>query len=205
MASRRLADAGGAAGRIAGVTLQPARRRFVSTYGTWFERSTMLKLILAALALAVPTAALAAGEAPSPIDLAKAACKSEKAQLDKNTFMLAYPASSASTAMNACVDKRDGPAATDLKNAAKACKAERAANPAAFTKKYGTNKNGKNAYGKCVSTKARHATGQETQARVNAAKTCKKLKAEQKATFEAAYGTQKNAFAKCVGKTAKAP
>jgi hypothetical protein len=164
----------------------------------------MLKLILAALlVLAVPAAALALDETPSPADLAKAACKSEKAQLGTNTFMLTYSAS-ASTAMNACVAKRDGPTATDLKNAAKACKAERAADPAAFTKKYATNKNGKNAYGKCVSTKARHATGQETQARVNAAKTCKKLKAEQKATFEADYGTNKNAFAKCVAQTAKA-
>jgi hypothetical protein len=165
----------------------------------------MRKLILATLlALAVPAAALAVDEAPSPVDLAKAACKSEKAQMGKNTFTLTYPASSASTTTNACVTKRDGRAAADLKNAAKECKAERAADPAAFAKKYGTNKNGKNAYGKCVSTKARHATEQETQARVNAAKTCKKLKAEQKATFEAKYGTKKNAFGKCVSETAKA-
>ena len=165
----------------------------------------MRKLILATLlALAVPAAALAVDEAPSPVDLAKAACKSEKAQMGKNTFTLTYPASSASTTTNACVAKRDGRAAADLKNAAKACKAERAADPAAFAKKYGTNKNGKNAYGKCVSGKARHATEQETEARVNAAKTCKKLKAEQTAAFEAAYGTKKNAFGKCVSKTAKA-
>jgi hypothetical protein len=39
---------------------------------------------------------------------------------------------------------------------------------------------------------------------VNAAKTCKKLKAEQKAAFETAYGTKKNAFGKCVSKTARA-
>jgi hypothetical protein len=115
-----------------------------------------------------------------------------------------HPTSSASTATNACVAKRDGRAATDLKNGAKECEAERAADPAAFTKKYGTNKNGKNAYGKCVSGKARHATEQETEARVNAAKTCRKLKAEQKATFEADYGTKKNAFGKCVSETAKA-
>jgi hypothetical protein len=165
----------------------------------------MRTLILAALlVLAVAPAALAVDEGPSPVDLAKAACKSEKAQMGKNTFTLTYPTSSASTATNACVAKRDGRAATDLKNGAKECKAERAADPAAFTKKYGTNKNGKNAYGKCVSGKARHATEQETEARVNAAKTCKKLKAEQKATFEADYGTKKNAFGKCVSETAKA-
>jgi hypothetical protein len=164
----------------------------------------MRTLILAALlALAVAPAALA-DDGPSPVDLAKAACKSEKAQMGKNTFTLTYPTSSASTATNACVAKRDGRAATDLKNGAKECKAERAADPAAFTKKYGTNKNGKNAYGKCVSGKAHHATEQETEARVNAAKKCKKLKAEQKATFEADYGTKKNAFGKCVSATANA-
>jgi hypothetical protein len=165
----------------------------------------MRKVILAALlALAVPAAALAVDQAPSPVDLAKAACTSEKAQMGTKTFTLTYAASSASTATTACVAVRGGRAATDLRNAAKACKAERAADAAAFTKKYGTNKNGKNAYGKCVSGKARHATEQETEACVNAAKTCKKLKAEQKATFEAAYGTKKNAFAKCVSETPKA-
>ena len=163
----------------------------------------MLKLILAALlALAVPAAALA-DEAPSPTDLAQAACKSEKAQMGTRTFKATHATSTASGATKVCVAKRDGGAETALKNAAKACKAERAADPAAFTTKYGTNKNGKNAYGKCVSTKARHATEQETQARVSAAKTCKKLKAEQKATFEANYGTKKNAFGKCVSETAK--
>jgi hypothetical protein len=165
----------------------------------------MLKLILAAaLALAVPVGALAADGVPSAVDLATAACKSEKLQMGTNTFKATYAAGSASRATQACIAKRDARAASDLKNAAKECKAERAADPAAFTKKYATNKNGKNAYGKCVAAKARQATKQETEARVNAAKTCKKLKSEQKAAFEAAYGTKKNAFGKCVSKTAKA-
>ena len=165
----------------------------------------MQKLILSALlALAVPAAALAADGAPSAVDLAKTACKSEKAQTGAKTFMATYAASSASTATQACVAKRAGGAATHLKNAAKACQAERTADPAAFTKKYATNKNGKNAYGKCVSTKAREAIALKVAARINAAKTCKKLKTEQKAAFEAAYGTKKNAFGKCVSKTAKA-
>ena len=38
-------------------------------------------------------------------------------------------------------------------NAAKQCKAEQAQDPAAFKQKYGTNKNKKNAFGKCVSQK----------------------------------------------------
>jgi hypothetical protein len=45
--------------------------------------------------------------------------------------------------------------AEERANAAKTCKAERAANPAAFAQKYGTNKNKKNAFGKCVSTTAK--------------------------------------------------
>jgi hypothetical protein len=166
----------------------------------------MPKVILAALlalAVAVPAAALAADEAPSPVDLAKAACKSEKAQMGANTFKATYAAGSVSGATKTCVAKRDGGAATDLKNAAKECKEERAADAAAFTQKYGTNKNGKNAYGKCVSATARGATEQQTTARVNAANTCKKLKAQDKAAFEVAYGTKKNAFGKCVSKTAK--
>jgi hypothetical protein len=49
---------------------------------TGFEGSTMRTLILAALlALAVPAVALAVDEGPSLVDLAKAACKSEKAQM----------------------------------------------------------------------------------------------------------------------------
>jgi hypothetical protein len=165
----------------------------------------MRKVTLAALlALAVPAVALADNEAPSPTDLAQAACKSEKAQMGTKTFKATYAASSTSGATTVCVAKRDGSAGTALKNAAKACKAERAADPAAFTTKYGTNKNGKNAYGKCVSAKARGVTEQQTTARVNAAKACKKLKAEHKADFETAYGTTKNAFGRCVSKMAKA-
>jgi hypothetical protein len=165
----------------------------------------MRKLTLAALlALAVPAVALATDEPPSPTDLAQAACKSEKAQMGTRTFKATYAATSASAATKACVVKRDGSAETALKNAAKTCKAERAADPAAFTTKYGTNKNGKNAYGKCVSAKARGLTAQQTTARVNAAKACKTLKAEHKADFESTYGTTKNAFGKCVSKMARA-
>jgi hypothetical protein len=43
---------------------------------------------------------------------------------------------------------------TAHKNAAKECKAERELDPDAFAEKYGSNKNGRNAFGKCVSSKA---------------------------------------------------
>jgi Tol biopolymer transport system component len=48
-----------------------------------------------------------------------------------------------------------GPRRTDYRNAAQFCKAERAfSGDAAFTAKYGTNGNGANAFGKCVSQNA---------------------------------------------------
>jgi hypothetical protein len=40
-------------------------------------------------------------------------------------------------------------------NAAKACKAARKADPSAFTEKYGSSKNKRNAFGKCVSKQAK--------------------------------------------------
>ena len=50
------------------------------------------------------------------------------------------------------------PTKTDKTNAAKECRAERGDTDAtreAFREQYGTNKNGKNAFGKCVSQTAR--------------------------------------------------
>jgi hypothetical protein len=41
------------------------------------------------------------------------------------------------------------------RNAAQECKAERAADLEAFRAEYGTNRNGRNAFGKCVSGKTR--------------------------------------------------
>lgn len=98
-------------------------------------------------------------------------------------------------------------------NAAKDCKAERTANPAAFATKYGSGKNGRNAYGKCVSQKAKAKKAEadrednaQEQDRVNAAKTCKAERALNPTAFAVKYGTNdndKNAFGKCVSTTAK--
>jgi hypothetical protein len=119
-------------------------------------------------------------------------------------FKLAYAAKSTAKAMAACVAKREPAAAEAAKNAAQECKAERDADPAAFAEKYGTNKNKKNALGKCVSGKAQEATEEETTERVNAAQTCKQAKAADADAFAEKWGTKKNAFGKCVSATAKA-
>ena len=94
------------------------------------------------------------------------------------------------------------------KNAAKSCKAERAADAAAFKAKYGTNANKANAFGKCVSGKVKKAEEQAEaqEARENAAKKCKAERAANPETFKNTHGTnanKANAFGKCVSKLSK--
>jgi len=48
----------------------------------------------------------------------------------------------------------------EFKNAAKECKAARQADPEGFQQQYGTNHNGRNALGKCVSSKVKHQESQ---------------------------------------------
>ena len=52
-------------------------------------------------------------------------------------------------------DEADAKAIAKRKAAAKACATERKADPDAFDAKYGTNANKRNAFGKCVSAKAK--------------------------------------------------
>jgi hypothetical protein len=167
----------------------------------------MRKLMLGAvLALVLPVAALAAEGAPSPTELATTACKTEKSKMGTKTFKQTYAAKSAAKAMKACLAKQGVVAEADLKNAAHACKTEAATMGAeAFALKYaaaGTNHNGRNAHGKCVSSRAKAASAEKTADRVAAAETCKALKKDDAATFKTTFGERKNAFGKCVSKTA---
>lgn len=105
----------------------------------------------------------------------------------------------------------DQPTKGDRSNAAQECRAERGSSDAtrdAFRDKYGTNANGRNAFGKCVSKRARDEAQERKSAHANASKQCK-AEAEQlgAAAFAEKYGTNKNkrnAFGKCVSKTVKA-
>lgn len=87
---------------------------------------------------------------------------------------------------------------TDFKNAAKFCKALRAdMGVNTFRQTFGTNKNKRNAYGKCVSKHAR--TLDEVHS--DAVKQCKTERAADPAAFAAKYGSNKNgknALGKCV-------
>jgi hypothetical protein len=99
----------------------------------------------------------------------------------------------------------------DATNAAKECRTERgstAATREAFRVHYGTNANGRNAFGKCVSKRTKSESAERKAAQVNAAKQCKAERDQLGETaFAAKYGTGKkghNAFGKCVSQKAKA-
>ena len=88
----------------------------------------------------------------------------------------------------------DEQSAADQKNAAKECKAERGTTDAtrqAFAEKYGTNANDSNAFGKCVSQKAREEHAERHAAKRAAKKQCK------------AQGLRGKAYGQCVSKAAK--
>jgi hypothetical protein len=107
------------------------------------------------------------------------------------------------------------PAASAHQTASQICRAERGATDAtraAFRTKYGTNHNGANAFGKCVSAQAkalRDMDSQDEQAEVNAANACdteRGTTADSGAAFAAKYGTgrhKRNAFGRCVSATVK--
>ena len=175
-------------------------------------RRTLIVAASAMLALAAPALAAGSirgtsGDEPIGGTAADLACKTEKHGMGTKIFKLTYAAKSTSRAMAACVAKAKPAAEAEKQNAAQECKAERDADPAGFAAEYGTNKNKKNALGKCVSRKAEEATEAETEDRVDAAKTCKAERDANPADFTAKYGTnknKKNAFGKCVSTTAKA-
>ena len=94
------------------------------------------------------------------------------------------------------------PTPADFKNAAKYCKAVREAKGVdAFQTQYGTNKNRKNAFGKCVSAtaKAKAEKREDAEEQNAATAACKKQQSENATKFAQDY---KN-FGQCV-KTEKA-
>jgi hypothetical protein len=188
---------------------------------------TILTAILGAALLVLPAGAVAKPHGTDKPDNAdkRAAikqCKAErgKTKATRKAFKAKYHSFSRCVRQNAAEEHAEKQAA--LRNAAKECKAERA-DPnfgathggKSFQEFYGTNKNGKNAYGKCVSTKAREhkeaadeADKQEVQAFKNAAKQCAAERSDSGfpaahggQSFDEFYGTnrnKRNAFGKCV-------
>jgi len=177
--------------------------------------------MLGAAVLVLPAGAVAKPDATDKRAAIKQ-CKAErgKTKATRQAFKAKYHSFSRCVRQNAAEEHAENQAA--LKAATKDCKAERADDnfPAThdgktFQQFYGSNKNGKNAYGKCVSTKAREQKAakdaddaEEVAAFKNAAKECAAERSDSGfpaghdgKTFEEFYGTnhnKRNAFGKCV-------
>ncbi len=149
----------------------------------WFVAATVLVVVLA-----IPAAYAAASsnekpnsatQAQDPKKNAATKCKAERQSMGVEAFQKKYGTNhNLKNAFGKCVsfkskDNKDNKDEKDEKDeddekgekgeqssgAAKACKAERASTGVeAFAKKYGTNHNLKNAFGKCVSGKSKGKT-----------------------------------------------
>jgi hypothetical protein len=166
------------------------------------------------LALALPAGAVAK---PHPDQADKRAAKAECKTLRGSTAATREAFRTQFSSFAACVRKTAVEEAqeeqTAHKNAAQECKAERQADPQAFADKYGTNANKRNAYGKCVSQKAKEKEAeadqedqQEAAEFKNAAKECAAEREADAEAFADKYGTnanKRNAFGKCVSNKAR--
>ena len=161
-------------------------------------------------ALCVPAAALAADPTPSAKDVAMQQCKTQRASMKATDFKALYGTNKTkSNAFGKCIVKAAQLAKTELQNASQQCRTEQADTSFAgshdgktFDQYYGTAK-GKgakgadaNSFGKCVSSKVKDASDAQTEAVVNAAKTCKTL-AKDKANWHF------KSFGACVSKNTK--
>jgi len=172
-------------------------------------------IILGALAvLALPATAAASKPTKADKREAQKECRAERGTTDatREAFDAKYRNFGACVSAKAHEAKAERKAA--VKNAVHECREERGdteESVAAFREKYGTNANKKNAFGKCVSGKAKAKQAEEdaedaaeAEARVNAAQECDAERgetAETRKAFEEKYGTNKNkrnAFGKCV-------
>ena len=109
--------------------------------------------------------------------------------------------------MRTCIKGETQEAEDELKNAAKECKAEREADPDAFEETYGTDRHGKNAYGKCVSSKVKAEDDEDVEEFKNAAKECKAERADDPEAFTprtAPREQRQERLGKCVSATVKA-
>ena len=169
-------------------------------------------------ALIVPATSLGSGPTGQDRENAARACRDLRASMTPEIFRQTYGTvqSKRRNAFGRCVSQWARAEHQNRISARAACSAEQAdANFAAthdgktFAEHYGSGPNHRNAFGKCVSSKAK-ASSDEAQSRtLNAAKSCKAERAEMGASpFREKYGknaSDRNAFGKCVSELAKAP
>jgi hypothetical protein len=101
------------------------------------------------------------------------------------------------------------PTGEDRSNAAQECRDLRGGTDAtreAFRVQFGTNPNGRNAFGKCVSRRSQSEERQRESARTNAAQDCRAERSVDRDAFAKEHGTnanKRNAFGKCVSEQAR--
>jgi hypothetical protein len=164
------------------------------------RRTIFIGALLALLVMAVTATA-----GTKPVDRVHAAkdCRALKASMGRATFRATY----GRAAMARCVRQMTREEADARVSAVQDCRAEREELGAdAFREQYG-NRNGRNAFGKCVAGK-RRAEARADRADVrNAAKACKAERVEMGGdAFREAYGrneNDRNAFGKCVSGKAR--
>jgi hypothetical protein len=176
----------------------------------------MKRLLVIALALLVPASAAQAAPTKADKREAQKECRAERGTTDatREAFKAKYKN------FGDCVSGKAHEANAERKearkNASQECREERAADREAFAEKYGTNANKRNAFGKCVSAKAKAKQAAddaqdaaEAAARTNAAQECDAERGEtsqSRKAFEEKYGTnhnKRNAFGKCVSQKVK--
>jgi hypothetical protein len=167
-------------------------------------------IILAAVAFALaPVAALAT---PTPAQAASKDCTALRAKIGNAAFTQAF--GGGANAFGVCVSKLTRFEQADLSSANTLCRAEQADPSFAathggktFAQFYGTGAKHKNAFGNCVSLKARNSSA-SGRSGINPARACTALRTRMTASvFKQSFGTNANhgnAFGKCVSIVARA-
>jgi hypothetical protein len=175
-------------------------------------------LIAGALAaLMIPAASFGSGPSGQDRENGARACRALRAEMGVDVFRQSYGTAQSNrrNAFGRCVSQWAHTEHQNRVSARAACSAEKAdANFAAnhdgksFDEYYGTGSNHRNAFGRCVSSKAKSASDHAQSNTMNAAKQCKQERHDLGAAdFRSKYGknaSDRNAFGKCVSQLAKA-
>jgi hypothetical protein len=182
------------------------------------KRISSVVLCCASVAAIGASVALAdAGNStPNPNQVAAQQCTTELHTMGGKAFKGLYgDQPKGQHAMRNCQRKHGKSAKNVVNNSAQQCRTEQTDPnfPAShggmtFDEVYGTNHNQRNAFGKCVSSKAQSIQAQQEQNLQNAAQQCRAERSQiGKDAFTSKYGSnknKKNAFGKCVSQKAKA-
>ena len=171
-------------------------------------------MIAAAAALATPALGLANPPTTTDRENAAQTCRTQRTTMGTAAFNALYGANENDrNAFGKCVSRLARAEQENRTTASSQCRTEQddpsfatSHGGKTFEQFYGSGQSGKNAFGRCVSQKAKSLSQAQSQATMKAAKACKTERAADPAAFKAKYGTnasKSNAFGKCVSAKAK--